>query len=156
MNTPRHSRNPRRGALLFEALGSLVMLSVLLGLIAQMVVKLDQQAGLRANRQHASLTLQNLMERAVARPWDEITRASLAQLAIPEEAAGRLTDAMLTSRVTEETDPVQSKRVTLSLAWSPTPGAEPRSVTLTTFVFASPPDKESAEEEGPVEEGGEP
>jgi hypothetical protein len=126
-------------------MGSLVMLSVLLGLIAQMVVKLDQQASLRADRQHASLTLQNLMERAVARPWDQITAASLDELAIPANAASRLSGATLTAVVEEVADPARSKRVTLSLGWTPLPGAEPRSLKLTTFVYAAPQTQEEGE-----------
>ncbi|MCA9240222.1 MAG: hypothetical protein KDA37_08485 [Planctomycetales bacterium] len=135
---PASARRSRAAVSVLEALGALAMLSVTLMAIGKMVVAVDHQQRQREYRTCASLELENQLERALAQPWNQIVEAE--EYPVPEAVAERLPDAAGAIRVAAEEGPLKGKRVTATLSWRPTPGAERTTLALTTVVYPAAED----------------
>ncbi|TWT38212.1 hypothetical protein KOR34_31810 [Posidoniimonas corsicana] len=142
MRIPNH--NPRRpGVTIFECVGALALLAVLLGLVAQMTVQVDRQAHARWHSRLASATLSNLMEQAAATPWAELESGPLSQQLAEQASATPLPGAELAVEVTSPDSDLAEKKVTLTLSWRSGASQEGRRLSLTSFVYAEPEEEDS-------------
>lgn len=107
----------RRGTSLIELTVAVLLLGVVFALLGPAFAWIRRERRLSQDRQAATIELANQAELLSLRPYDEVTTESLATLAVSEAAQAALPGAKLTTRVSEEADPV-ARRVTLSLSWS--------------------------------------
>ena len=130
---------PRRAAFsLLEVILAAAMLAVLFSIAGQMIVNMKRQTRLAERHSLALRTIENSMEELTATPWDKIDDAAIAALPLPEAVRRRWPDATLTGSVTPSSDPVEAKRISLSLSLSPE--ARSRPATLTTWIYRRPRD----------------
>ena len=137
MLTPSTSCSPatRRGFTLMEVTVASAALGLLTVGIVQATVALDtaRQATLRSD--YASRELDNLLERFIHRPWDEISQSTADRLEPGPQLAQQLPNVSLEAVVAELSEPLDAKRVTMQLRWrSHTRGHEHSSV-LTAWAF---------------------
>ena len=134
----RHPRSPRRGSMLLEAVVSAGLLGTLFVTIGQVVVLLHRQTGLADRHFVAQQTLENPLEQFTHRPWSEITSAQVDQLELPPLALSKLPRAVLRGEVTDESEPVPAKRITLRLGWRNGPEGASRPLILTAWIYPRP------------------
>ncbi|TWT74510.1 hypothetical protein Pla123a_33330 [Posidoniimonas polymericola] len=128
----------RSGVTILECVGSLVMLSVLLTLVAKMTLLVDRQSELRWQQRLASATLSNLMEHASARPWEQLSTETLAADLGERVDSLRLPSPELDVEVTEAPGEPAARQINLSLGWSPLAAAKPQQLSLRAFVYRTP------------------
>ena len=134
----RYPRTPRRGSMLLEAIVSAGLLGTLFITIGQVVVLLHRQTGLADRHFVAQQTLENLLEQFTHHPWSEINSAQIEQLELPPWVVSKLPHALLRGEVTDESEPVQAKRITLRLGWRNGPEGARKPLVLTTWIYPRP------------------
>jgi prepilin-type N-terminal cleavage/methylation domain-containing protein len=128
----------RRGFTFVEILAASAMLAVLLGLMAQIMAQSKRQVAAIERNAKALVVLENAMELATALPWDDVDDELAAKLPIADDLTQRWPGAELACKVTESSDPVPSKQITLTLRTS----AAARPATLTTWIYRTPAPQE--------------
>jgi prepilin-type N-terminal cleavage/methylation domain-containing protein len=123
----------RHGFTFMEIIVSTALLATLLALIGRSTVAAEHGWRRIEQRAIALRSVENLLEEAVAAPWEEITDAELTKLALPPALVERWPRATIAASVTELDDPVPAKRVTLRLTTGQGPRERP--MTLTTWVY---------------------
>ncbi|MCA9054100.1 MAG: hypothetical protein KDA75_09705 [Planctomycetaceae bacterium] len=113
----------RRGFSTFELTIAAMLLAIVFASLGPMLSAIRGQRRLADSRQQASLTLANIAEQISLSPYPELTAEAIRQVELPDDIAAALPEAVLTTELTEESDPV-GKRVTLSLSWQ-SDGARP-------------------------------
>jgi prepilin-type N-terminal cleavage/methylation domain-containing protein len=126
---------PKRGFTFVEILTAVTMLTVLLGLMGQIMAQSKRQVAASEKQAKALVLLENAMELATALPWDAINGELLDELPVVDDLEQRFPGAELTCEVVESGDPVPSKRITLTLKSGPDAG---RPASLTTWVYRAP------------------
>jgi hypothetical protein len=125
----------RRAMSLLEITLAAGLLGVLMTVSVQMLrVMGDRQRA--ADRRAAALqTVQALAEQLENMPWDELSAGAADELAIPDTISRYLPGAKLSVTVSEESEPVVARRLTLELKWNG-PHSEPVApVRVTTWAF---------------------
>lgn len=124
---------PRRGSMFLEACVAICLLaaamvgaSQILAVAARQQRALDQSA--LATREAA-----NLMEHAVARPWESITPEALASLSLSAEAARRLPQCELRIDVTAAEPAPAAKQVVVHISWLDHAGQRVEGVRLAAW-----------------------
>jgi prepilin-type N-terminal cleavage/methylation domain-containing protein len=129
--------DPRRaGFSLLEVILAAAMLAVLFSIAGQMIVNMKRQTRLAERHSLARRTIENSMEELTATPWENIDDAAIAALPLPAAVRQRWPDAALMGSVTPSSDPVEAKRISLSLSLSPE--ARTRPASLTTWIYRIP------------------
>lgn len=130
----RHSRH--RGFTFIEVVIATAMLAVLLAMIGQLVVLVKRHA--RTAEQHATALriVENCLDEIANLPWDEINDERIASMTFSKGVRERWPQAELSGNVDSSSDPVEAKRVSLSLAMNPDSRAP--SAKLTTWVYRTP------------------
>ncbi|HEY3395520.1 MAG TPA: type II secretion system protein [Lacipirellulaceae bacterium] len=135
---PRHAApvvERRRGMSLLEITLAAGLLGVLMTVSVQMLrVMGDRQ---RADERRAAVlqTVQALAEQLENMPWKKLTAGAADEIAIPETMVRHLPGAKLSVSISEETEPVVAKRVTVELRWKGPRGQPAAPVRLTTWAF---------------------
>lgn len=129
------SSRMRHGFTVMECMIALAVLSGAAALVAEMVTRsLVDRSRLDA-RAEAVDAVTNALERARARPWEELT-PQWAKAQVPPESLARWSEARLTVVVEPEPNRPRVKRVTAEVTWDrPQAHAWPP-VTLTTLIAA--------------------
>jgi type II secretory pathway pseudopilin PulG len=130
---------PRRGFTFVEILTAVTMLTVLLGLMGQIMAQSKRQVVASEQQAKVLLVLENTMELAAALPWNDIDEQLLAKLPIVDELKSPWPDSELTCEVVEAGEPVPSKQITLTFK---TDVDAPRPASLTTWVYRVPNSEE--------------
>jgi hypothetical protein len=79
----------------------------------------------------------SVLDQVSARPWRDISTASVKGLGLPAESKEYLNDPDLNVVVTDEHDQPRAKKISVEIAWAHR-GAKPtQQVHLATWVFAS-------------------
>ncbi len=136
MRTGRSRHRPRR-----PGFGLIEMTVAVMLLAAGMVVTLrvigwvavERRAVER--RERAVLEASNLLERAVARPWDGLTPDALASLRLDEATTRALPGAALAWGVVEEKEPAPARRITLEVRWRDRAGQAEAPVRLVAWIY---------------------
>ena len=126
----------RHGVLLLEACVSLVVLAGAAVLVAQFATwTLTERAQVDA-RLATSEAAANVLERAGALPWNELTPEWASAQRLPEHLAARWPNCRLTVRVEPEVKWPLVKRVAVEIRWTDAAPAKGKPFTLTA-VFAA-------------------
>lgn len=120
---------------LLETVVAAAMLTGIMTVCLQMLGVVAAQHRVIEKRQMAIREAANAMERLSAMPWDELTTETLQdeKLKLSDAASRRLTGAELTVDVTESSDPVDAKRIALSIRWKDRAGQFVQPVKLTAW-----------------------
>ncbi len=124
--------------MLLEAVVSVGLLGTLFVTIGQVVVLLHRQSGLADRHFVAQQTLENLLEQFTHHPWSEISTVRIDQLELPSYALSKLPNAVLRGEVTDESEPIPAKRITLRLGWRNGPEGASKPLILTTWIYPRP------------------
>jgi prepilin-type N-terminal cleavage/methylation domain-containing protein len=127
---------PKRGFTFVEILTAVTMLTVLLGLMGQIMAQSKRQVAVSEKQARILMHLENTMELATALPWNEIYEQLPDELPTVGDLQQQFPGAELTCEVAESSDPVPSKQITLTLKSGPDAG---RPASLTTWVYRAPP-----------------
>jgi hypothetical protein len=125
-----------RGFTVVEVAVCVVLLAALITTLGKTIAAVDVDMRRVDDRAHAMRTLENLLERFLAAPWDAIRDDRIRSLTLRQEIAERWPRAAIEGSVVEMTEPVHGKRITLSLSLGRDQRERP--VTLTTWVFKAP------------------
>jgi hypothetical protein len=123
----------RRGVTLLEVIVGAAMLVALLSVSAQALFQVGRYQKRTDQRLAAMDALQNAMEELCSKPWGQIDDGAIASLKAPPEIAERWPDMKIDGKVAAVNEPVEGKRIKLSISTSsPQTGRVP---SLTTWVF---------------------
>jgi hypothetical protein len=109
-------RKTRTAFLIHEALMALALSLAVIAAIAQLLVIVANQRRVARQQSAAAAEAGNLMERLIARPWEETTAERLRAIELSEECRRCLPDARLHLDVADEDD--ATRRVSLRIDWS--------------------------------------
>jgi len=129
----------RRGILLIEVIAACGLTAVLLALCVQM---LSLTALERRHIERRAIALQeaaNLLERASALPFDELSDAKLAELTITPEVREILPQAKSAFIVSDEPGDLPTRRVRLEIHWQGRGTRKEAPARLTFWAFAPQP-----------------
>jgi prepilin-type N-terminal cleavage/methylation domain-containing protein len=133
----RHSIS-QSGYTLLETTIALAILAAAFVLVAQVLATCARQRQAAEQLLVAQLEAANAVERIAALPFDQVSAAKLGELTLSKAAQAALPEGKLTTTLDESTDGIRQKRVLAQVAW--TAGVDqPRTVTLTTWRYDSPP-----------------
>jgi Tfp pilus assembly protein PilV len=136
-STTRTGRERAGFTVIEAAVASLLLTAVFLTAIPTLgwIVRARKSA---ERHQVAVIAAGNLMERLTALDWDELTPEKTAHATLPESVLRQLPDAELKVTVTESTDIVAGRRISIELRWpESTHGTWSAPVRLT--AWAHPP-----------------
>jgi prepilin-type N-terminal cleavage/methylation domain-containing protein len=122
-----------RGFTVVEVLVATFVLGIVATALMQATVSLERSLRAAGQFDYASRELDNLLERFVHLPWEEITSEAGGGMQLPSSVTERLPAAKLESFVMD--DSFDAKRITMKLRWRSRTGEPTRPVTLTTWVF---------------------
>ncbi|QDT88473.1 hypothetical protein Pan161_00890 [Gimesia algae] len=91
-------------------------------------------------RQIAIVEVENLMERVVSLPFDEVQQSTVDKFALSETAIRQLPDASLQITVRDAADVKQMKKIRIQLGWKNQQEIKAMPVRLTSWV--SPKEQE--------------
>lgn len=128
----------KSGLALVEVIVAAAMLLIVAASIGKFLAALSVQRQAADAQRTALRSLDNLIEEVQAQPWESIDDSLGEQLRVSSEVAKYLPNAIVTSAVSHETEPLESKRVTLQLSWGSPRLPRESSVALTTWVFPAP------------------
>ena len=123
----------RRGSIFLEVCMAVVILTAALGVIAQLLVLTAQQQQSHERRRIATRAAANLMERVVARPWQETASEKVASLDLSAEARRRLPDGRVRIEIVDEEGTPTSKRIQIQVDWVNSAGQRVRPVQLAAW-----------------------
>ena len=130
---PQTSRR-RSGFSLIELTVAGGLLIVAMTVTVQVVGWVARERLAVERRERALLEAENLMERALALPWDGLTAESAGRLMVSESTARLLRRPTLELAVTPYDDAPARKRVSVSLRWLDRAGQPEAPVRLVAWV----------------------
>jgi type II secretory pathway pseudopilin PulG len=128
----------KSGLALVEVIVAAAMLLIVAASIGKFLAALSVQRQAADAQRTALRALDNFTQEVQAQPWESIDDNLGEQLQVPSEVAKQLPNAKVRAAVSLETEPVESKRVTLHLSWGGPRLPRESSVALTTWVFPAP------------------
>src|SRR5688500_14605974 len=100
-STPRRSAASRRGFTFVEILTAIAMLTVLLGLMGQIMAQSKRQVAASERTAKTLTSLENAMELATSLPWGDIDEHLLDELPMVAELKSQWPESELTCKVVE-------------------------------------------------------
>ena len=77
----------------------------------------------------------NVLEQLSLRKWNELTAAELAKISLPDDVKSRLPQGTMQVELNEPAQQPPSKRVSVTLNWTPRSGQAAQSVQLAAWFF---------------------
>ncbi len=136
MMASRSRPRPRRSGFgLIEMTVAVMLLAAGMVVTLQVIgwVAVDRRSVGR--RERAYLEASNLLERAAARPWDDLTAERLAALRPGEVTARALPGLALAWDVADEAEPIPARRVTVEIRWRDRAGKAEATVRLVAWIY---------------------
>lgn len=134
------SRTARRaGFYLLEAAAAAVLLAVAVSLAAQFAVAIARTERDAARRSQALLLADQRMERALARPYEDLTSEGVADLSLTSAEADALGGGSLVFEIVEEAEPLTAKRVAVVVELRDARGAAAAPLRLTAWKYREAP-----------------
>ena len=128
----------RRGFIVLEVVAASALAAMLLVVCLQLLSGVLAQRRAADRRQYALLELGNVMEQVAARPWSDLTAASLSQERLPPSVEEHLPGAVLAVTLAEPADGSNAKRITASLRFEDDHGQMTKPIVLTTWRYKMP------------------
>ena len=129
------ARLRRQGSLLLEAALAMALLLAALAVVAHLLLLAGHQRREADHRALATREAANVMERVVARRWDEIVPEGVRELALSDEARQQLPQPDLEVRVSEDSAELRQKRIDVLVRWQNAAGLPAQPVELAAWVF---------------------
>ena len=128
----------RRGFTLWETCVALLVLAALTTLCLQFFAAASDQRRQVFAHLTATQEAANLLERAEALEWNDLTTASAAKLQLSAQARQTLPDPRVEMLVDEPSGTPPAKRVAVAVRWRPQPGEPEREVRLVAWRYKNP------------------
>lgn len=138
MNAPGIVRRARRGFTIVELLVALVILAAAMALVVRVVATAADQRRETARRRTAVQEAANVLERIVARPWEEIDETQLDDVRLSPHAVEALPGAKLKVKVAEDAGRPAARRVAVTLTWNAHGDEAAASTQLVGWKFSPP------------------
>lgn len=135
---PGPARPRRGGYAMVELTISTLLIAAALAIVVQSLGWLAAQRRGAERRQRAAQEAANLMERLVARPWDELTPEFARSLSLTPAASEALRDGTLDVAIAPGRGEPASKSVAITIGWGDRSGASPAPVRLVSWVHRRP------------------
>jgi prepilin-type N-terminal cleavage/methylation domain-containing protein len=132
------TRMKRRGFTLWETLIALLVLSALTTLCLQFFAAVNDQRRQVFAHLTATQEAANLLERAEALNWDELTTTSAAKLQLSAQARQTLPEGRVAMLVDGPSGTPLARRVAACVRWRPQPGEPEREVRLVAWRYKNP------------------
>ncbi|MCA9016172.1 MAG: prepilin-type N-terminal cleavage/methylation domain-containing protein [Planctomycetaceae bacterium] len=124
----------RRGFTLVEMMVSGVLLMTVTMIVVPAIYWVHRERRQTEYRQIAIVEVENMMERVVALPFNEITQAKVDKFVLPESALRQLPNADLSIEISEPGDLPLMKKIQIQLGWNDHHGISVVPVRLTSWV----------------------
>ena len=128
----------RPGFTLMETCVALLLLSVLTTLCLQFFAAASDQRRQVYAQLAATQEAANLLERAEAMNWDELTTTSAAKLQLSAQARQTLPEGRVEMLVDGPSGTPLARRVAACVRWRPQPGEPEREVRLVAWRYKNP------------------
>ena len=128
----------RRGFTLLEVSVALLVLAVLTTICLQFFAAANDQRRQVFAHLTATQEAANLLERAEAVGWDELTFRNAARLKLSDQARQTLPDPRVEMLVDESSGTPPARRVVVAVHWRPQPGEPEREVRLVAWRYKNP------------------
>lgn len=129
----------RRGTTLFEATVALGVLLVTVGLVAKTLIAVAHQQRTVQQRRLAMLEAGNVMERIMARKFDDLLPGDAATSEQSDSLAERLPGATLRVTITAHDDPpLAAKQIVVEISWDDANHRAPAPLRLTAWKYRYP------------------
>ncbi|HEV3021832.1 MAG TPA: hypothetical protein VGX76_05175 [Pirellulales bacterium] len=126
-------RRERRGTTMIELCVAAALLAATLSAVVAMLGMVARQRRGAELRAQAIEQADNVLERLTAEPWDAISPQHAEELGLSAKIAAALPNGELRVEVTSPPASATTKRIDVSIAWSPA-GRDIQRVRLTTFA----------------------
>ena len=126
-------KQPRVGSIFLEVCVAVVVIAATLAIIAQLLPLASRQQRIIAMQQQATRLAGNLMERIMARPWEELESERLQRLIAPDELSS-LPEANVRIEVIPAEQPV-SREIRVSVSWTHLRGQTRQPVQLVAWRY---------------------
>jgi Tfp pilus assembly protein PilV len=133
----RTRTDARGGFTVLEILVASAMLMLLLAMSAQALVQVRRFQRKADERVAAVELLENALEELTSKPWDEINDQAIGSLKLPADVVERWPDMRISGSVSTTAEPVEGKRIMLSLESGASNSR--RAPSLTTWVYRKAP-----------------
>ncbi|WP_145223647.1 type II secretion system protein [Gimesia algae] len=130
----------RRGFTLVEMMVAGVLLMTVSMIVVPAIYWVHRERRETERRQIAIVEVENLMERVVSLPFDEVQQSTVDKFALSETAIRQLPDASLQITVRDAADVKQMKKIRIQLGWKNQQEIKAMPVRLTSWV--SPKEQE--------------
>jgi hypothetical protein len=140
LRTTYSERVNERGFTLVELAGAMLVMAVVMALTLQLLTWVAAERRGASRRQWALREADNVLERVVARPWDELSGDRLAADDVTERIRRELPDGRLNIDVRPSPSGPETKRVRVEIRWRGPSGADEAPVRLTTWVARTAPE----------------
>lgn len=124
----------RRGFTLVEMMVAGVLLMTITMVVVPSIYWVHRQQRQTEHRRLAIVEVENMMERVVALPFNDISQAKVDQFVLSESALDQLVNAKLEIRISDSTGPLQTKKIQIQLDWNNFQGISMTPVQLTSWV----------------------
>jgi Tfp pilus assembly protein PilE len=125
----------RKGSLLVELLACGALLGVVLTTVIPALRWVLHQRQLTEQREAALLEVENLMERATALDWHDLTTDRVANFRLSDTLTAQLAQSRLAIAVEPDPDDDLAKIVRIDLTWDYAPGRPAPPARLTAWVY---------------------
>ena len=125
----------RRGFTLTEMIATFVLLGAAITMAAPLLVSVARQRVAIEQRQFAIQYAGNLLERHVARPWDDLSAGQQMLTDVPPDLQRLLPDVEQSLTVKELPEQPASRQLTVSVRWRGQAGVTVNPVQLSAWVF---------------------
>jgi type II secretory pathway pseudopilin PulG len=131
-------RSFRSGYILLEAILAAALLAVLMTVSLRMLSAISAQRRAAEQRAIALEEVANLMERALARPWNEISSQSASPSDVDDSLQRILPGAAATMTVEPSDDTLEGKHLHATITWKPAASRPDAAVTLHFWAYPEP------------------
>ncbi|QDV48089.1 PilW family protein [Gimesia fumaroli] len=126
--------HPRCGFTLVEMMVAGVLLMTVTMIVVPAIYWVYRERRQTEYRQIAIVEVENMMERIVSLPFNDITQAKVDKFVLSESALRQLPDADLTIDISESGNVPLMKKIQVQLGWSDHRGINEVPVRLTSWV----------------------
>lgn len=125
----------RRGAMMVELATAAALVGALLTVCLQLFSAAATARRAADQRQCVIVEAANILEEIAARPWSDLTTATLAKITLSPMFSNRLPSATLKIEVDSPTKDANEKRIDVSIGWHDTVGQAVAPVRVTTWRY---------------------
>lgn len=124
----------RRGFTLVEMMVAGVLLMTIAMVVVPSIYWVHRQHRQTEHRQLAIVEVENMMERVVALPFNDISQTKVDKFVLSESALSQLVNPKLEIKISDSNGLLQTKKIQIQLEWKNYQGMNMAPVRLTSWV----------------------